>query len=106
MSKVEIPVAERLAWEKWHTISDAQWERNGRMKSNHRDDRCMSCNRPMGDGPSAMIHWHNDGSLFAVNNYIYDLEAREQLDGDQGWFPVGPECAKKIPSAYVSPAAG
>ena len=61
-------------------------------------DYCMFCGRgvkPLANGLPASVHMNVNGTLFPV------AEDHEGPDS-QGWFSVGPECAKKVPREYVS----
>lgn len=57
-------------------------------------EHCLFCGRAT-DG-SRWVHMVTDGTLFAV------AEDHESDPDSQGWFSVGPECARKVPAAYVS----
>lgn len=62
-------------------------------------DECHVCGRPLNpERISFLVHMSTGNTLYPKS--ITDAEAEAYPEGDQGWFPVGPECAKKIPAAY------
>ena len=94
-----------LANDVWDTVPYEQKEanRSRRNEKNASYDECICCGRAL--NPSAKlfwVHWSFSGNLYPVN--ISDEAANEHPEGDQGWFPVGADCAKKIPAEYKSKA--
>lgn len=77
------------------------WDRNSRLpaKGSH-DERCMACNRPMANYDdqkgTAMVHMDTEGKLIRIGSADDD----DEFEGSQGCFPIGAECAKKIPAAF------
>lgn len=57
------------------------------------DEPCFLCGKAT-DG-SRFVHLVTSGHLVPIAEDVADNE-------DQGWFPVGPECAKKLPAGYVA----
>jgi len=89
----------------WDLVPYEQKEINrGRKSSKSHDwNECICCGRAL--NPSAKlfwVHWSFSGNLYPVN--ISDEVAYAHPEGDQGWFPVGADCAKKIPAEYKSKA--
>ena len=60
------------------------------------NDGCYLCGRRLGKHPK-MIHHDVYGNL--IKDGVDELEDPSK---DQGCFPVGSECAKKIPNEYLS----
>jgi len=61
-------------------------------------DKCFLCGRTLlrktGIASILDIHLSTGGGLIPVDQ-------ADGSDDDQGWFPIGTECAKKLPAAYV-----
>lgn len=62
-------------------------------------DECLVCHRPVNADKEGTIWVH-----MSTYNYLYltALPEAETEENSQGWFPVGPECARKIPADYKS----
>lgn len=59
---------------------------------------CFFCGRPMTDAATAKgwwVHLRTDGFFVAASADVTEKD-------DQGWFPVGSECAKTIPLTHRS----
>lgn len=56
---------------------------------------CAVCQRKVNEATAVWIHLTAYGAIPA--DAEYDHEA-----SDQGWYPLGPDCAKLIPAAYRS----
>jgi hypothetical protein len=75
-----------------------KWETNGNQYSRVLDvpngfvNNCFLCNRPIDERKASWVHLSTKGGLFPVN---------ESDETTQGWFPVGSECAKKLPKTHV-----
>lgn len=81
----------------WDTYSEEQKEVNATRhnRATHGDMACRLCNRTISDkvlNTSWHVHMTVDGDLVAVGV--------EVGDDSQGWFPVGSDCAKKIPANF------
>lgn len=73
--------------------SDSTRDRNEqRIKDD--SEPCVLCGR--GTSGAHWIHMSTDCDLVAIDATLPENE-------DQGWFTIGPECAKKIPAGFVSP---
>lgn len=61
-------------------------------------EACLLCQKPIKDwGRSASVHCvEGTVTLIVPAAQDYTDEA-----ADMGWWPVGPECAKKLPAGYV-----
>lgn len=58
-------------------------------------DECFLCGRPLKHSESGVsIHLRTDGMLFPAGDEHW------QDPDSQGAFPVGSECAKKLPAEY------
>jgi hypothetical protein len=58
---------------------------------------CLLCGKAT-NGRRWWVHLHTSGSLIPA-------DADVDPASDQGWFPVGTECARKVPRAYRSEGA-
>ncbi len=56
------------------------------------DQPCFRCGRPT-DG-TREVH-------LAVSGALVPVDAAVPASEDQGWFPIGPECAKKLSAGLV-----
>lgn len=70
-------------------IPDAQRRRSTKPIANP----CYVCGRDVRPDREVTVHLRTDLTLAPVEA---DVPSRD----DQGWFVVGPDCARKIPSAY------
>ena len=70
-------------------LSDIQPPMRGR---DHDDTPCIACGKAT-DG-SRTVHLTTDG-------FLVRADATVDPDRDQGWFDIGPECARKLPSGFV-----
>ena len=82
----------------WDTLSFEQKETNAKRhnRATHGHESCRLCNRTISDkvlDKSWFVHMTVDCDLVEVNT-----EISENLS--QGWFPVGSDCAKKIPANF------
>jgi hypothetical protein len=57
------------------------------------EEPCFICYRAVDITTAQAVHLMTDGRLAPV-------DADVPLHNDQGWFSVGPECAKAIPAAF------
>lgn len=56
---------------------------------------CVCCGRPLKEGPNKFVHMNT--AWVAVNPHLKDEEVKEITGHEsQGWFPLGPDCAKKM----------
>jgi hypothetical protein len=61
---------------------------------------CFICGRAIDPADQELwVHLSERGNLFPTS--VNEQEAFEHVEGDQGWFPVGNECGKKIRDGYV-----
>jgi hypothetical protein len=82
----------------WDTLSFEQKETNAKRhnKATHGHESCRLCNRTISDkvlDTSWFVHMTVDGDLVEINTEI-------ESNLSQGWFPVGSDCAKKIPANF------
>lgn len=59
---------------------------------------CLVCGRAIRGAADVWVHLLTTLELASVDEPID--ESRES----QGWFPIGPECARRIPEDYKMPA--
>jgi hypothetical protein len=57
------------------------------------DDRCVCCNKPLNKEGKYFVHMSTDWKVVPFGEELSPQE-------DQGCFPVGNACAKKIPAPY------
>jgi hypothetical protein len=70
-------------------------ERNRRSNRRNLPDECFICGRGMAQDAierGSSIHLLTDGTLALVGDMDNPLS--------QGWFPVGSECARKVPAEF------
>lgn len=78
-------------------IDYAERQRNEeRYRNPHGYEPCFICGRPVNPRTGWQVHLRNDGTLFPTRN---DLGHWQRPDS-QGAFPLGSECAKRVPLAY------
>jgi hypothetical protein len=73
-----------------------EFEQNRKRRSRIADEvrgECFLCGRDVNETTAKYVHLSTAGGLIPVS-------AGTPTDS-QGWFPVGSECVKQIPSAYV-----
>ena len=69
------------------------------------NDSCFICNRPMKTSGTEKGSWvHLSWESGMIMN-IEQSETDEGFEQSQGYFPVGSDCAKKIPKRFVFKAA-
>ena len=76
---------------------ETQRSNERRFNSDKHVDNCFLCARPLTEKARDngwMVHLHVQLGLIPNGADIDDMS------GSQGCFPVGSECAKKIPAAY------
>ncbi len=61
-------------------------------RRNKGDFPCFACGRAT-DG-TRQVHLLTSGFIVAAGSAVDPAR-------DQGWFPIGPECARKVPSGFV-----
>jgi hypothetical protein len=73
------------------TINEGLYKRNSDMRETEElSVRCHFCNRPI--RPRGLqVHMTTD----------LELTTAEEVENSQGFFEVGPECAKKIPARFI-----
>ena len=67
-------------------ITELQTEKARKTWQNH-SDRCCLCGKKVGKNPK-MVHYLTNGNIVSWSG--------EDIEGSQGFFPVGNECAKKL----------
>lgn len=76
-------------------ISDQFRRRAG---SRGTDDRaCLLCQRPLAPGFQLSVH----AVAGTITRLIPADQPYDDEMADMGWWSVGPECAKRLPAAYV-----
>ena len=55
--------------------------------ANYKENQCCLCGKKVGKNPK-MVHYLNNGNIVSYNG--------DDIEGSQGMFPVGSECAKKL----------
>lgn len=71
-------------------------ERNQARLTDGHAAECLLCGRGLTQAAAVkawMVHLHVDGLLVRSDAALAD-------DDDQGWFPVGSECAKRVPPSH------
>lgn len=82
------------------SVPDGQ-ERRNRLRPNPKGlDRCIVCELPT-ESPKT-VHLGEGGSMLLARGERSPNGQNEDDEGGQGYFPVGQECAKRIPSEYLS----
>lgn len=66
-----------------------------RLRAKGDDEPCLVCGRKVNLERAASVHLTIDGLVPVADATDYGA-------GDQGWFSVGPDCAKDIPKEYRS----
>lgn len=56
-------------------------------------DVCLRCGKGVREG-TPMVRMHVDGYLVPADAVLDEAD-------DQGWFPVGPDCARRLPKGYI-----
>lgn len=60
---------------------------------------CAVCGKPVRDLVKFQVHLSNQGNVYPTS---IDVDVANNLpEGTMYFFPVGPDCAKKIPSGYL-----
>lgn len=67
-----------------------------REGANDSGDGCVICGRAVDVKRAAYVHLLTTGELASKDEPVAD-------DEDQGFFPIGPECAKRLPAAFRFP---
>jgi hypothetical protein len=78
--------------------SEAVRDRNEARVSGD-DEPCTVCRKPVNHATAKHVHMSERGNLYP--NTIDTDTAASMPEGTMFFFPVGPECAKKIPKAYL-----
>lgn len=81
------------------SVSKAQEERNRARPNPKGLDRCVVCELPTESLLS--VHMGEGGSMMLAKGERSTNGQNEDGEGGQGYFPVGPECAKRIPPDYL-----
>ena len=76
-----------------------RWNDNRRLKAQpNADGECLFCGRPVDESKATWVHL-TDGKL-ACRAEGVEVTDEMMIRGDQGFWPVGPECAKKVSAAF------
>lgn len=68
-----------------------------RYKATGPSERCSHCGRKMNTAEGATVLYVH----YLTTGEITDDFTSPEIADDQGAFPIGPECAKKIPRRFV-----
>ena len=74
-----------------------QRERNASRAEQNDREPCMVCGRGVADPLRHQIHMTGGGHLLPI-----DRDDLYEHPDSMGCYPVGPECAKKLPAGYVT----
>jgi hypothetical protein len=99
MSRIDIPYNnEKTRARNIHRPVPAEWL--AEWKAYPQDDRwrggaeCLFCRSLIRDARAAIhVHLATTGELVTEDEQLTE-------DEDQGFFPIGPECSRKVPRAY------
>jgi hypothetical protein len=74
--------------------------RRNRGRPNPRGlDRCLICDLPTES--RLFVHLGEGGSMILAPGERSKNGQDEDGEGGQGFFPIGPDCARRLPSEYV-----
>lgn len=62
-------------------------------------DPCVVCGKKVNSLTAKWVHVSCSGNLYPVE--VSTEEANNLPEGTMFFFPIGPECAKKIPAGYL-----
>lgn len=65
-------------------------------------DQCVCCGRDVAAGKGHDIHFVFGGPD-ALRRDLEPADVDEDGRGDMGIWTIGPECARRVPSAYLRP---
>lgn len=87
-----------------YQADDATREANRQRSFRQADvaDECFLCSRPLTENAVAngkMVHLLTDGTFAPADVAFGPWD--DDADLDQGWFPIGSECAKRLPKGYA-----
>ena len=68
-------------------IEELQNEKARNNWGSFREDQCCLCGKKTGKNP-LYVHYLTNGNIVSYNG--------DDIEGSQGFFPVGSECAKKL----------
>ena len=68
-------------------IEDVQTEYARSNWENFNDNQCVLCGKKLGKNPK-LVHFLTNGNIVSHSG--------DDIEGSQGFFPVGSECAKKL----------
>lgn len=64
-------------------------------------NQCICCMKPMKDGETKVVHMNED--WLAVSNEVTEENCKELTGANsQGCFPIGNDCAKKMPKNFIT----
>lgn len=64
-------------------------------------NQCVCCGAPLPAGSTKMVHMNTNWKAVNIAILEEDVEAETGYES-QGWFCIGNDCAKKMPSEFVS----
>lgn len=83
----------------WDTVSDLDKENNAKRhnRATHGIHSCLFCNRTISDKA-----YDNAWFVHMTINHVLVANGVEDLgnDSSQGYFPVGSDCIKKVPTNF------
>lgn len=85
----------RPDWSDYSADADRR-ERNEERAYDKGLEPCFFCGNGVKDPLKHQVHFVTDGTLFPVD------EDHDNDPESQGWFSVGPDCAKKLPAGFVT----
>jgi hypothetical protein len=69
-------------------LSELQTEKARNEWGEYGEDCCIFCGKKIKLGRGKMVHYLTNGNIVSWSG--------EDIENSQGFFPVGPECAKKL----------
>lgn len=85
-----------------HPLYESPMKERNEEKYGMRGDgnQCICCYKPMKDGEVKMVHMNTNWE--AVSNEVPEEKCKEMTGAEsQGCFPIGNDCAKKMPKEFI-----
>lgn len=77
---------------KTHPIYESPKKEKNEERLGLHNDSCVCCG----------LRTRNEIGIHATTDWLAIDEADEtKVPNSQGWFPIGPECAKKFPKEFI-----
>lgn len=98
---MEIINGQFIEQKEWDVLSDEEKDINAKRhnRATHGIESCHLCNRTISDKALEKCWFvHMSVGLRLIANGVTDLGS----DSSQGYFPVGSDCAKKVPANFKS----